>query len=171
MRHQMENTTPKNSSKSAAFATNKSAYKRKSINLKDEDTIIFKPKNYYLPGRHQFGKYQVEVNRKDIEDLASNGNQWTTIEQLYQVSFQDLRVYFECEFNRGKAKLEVALNQKLVAKAMANDTTTAIWLSKNKLNMSEKTTNITETKPETAPEEVEAKIGLLLKKLNFKSGE
>lgn len=77
--------------------------------------------------------------RAEVEKLAGIGLPLEHIAVLVRngISIPTLREKFERELIAGKAKANSAIGQTLWAKAMAGDTTAAIWWSKSQMQWSE----------------------------------
>lgn len=123
----------------------------------------FKRNTYHLPGDLEIGVANVVILRDDIKMLAMDSNTWETIENFYQVSQTEIKKIFESTYNQGKAIFDINLNRAMTNKANKGDSSQMIWMSKNRLGMSDKTQVLDPPIP-TNPTEIKNKLQALLKK-------
>jgi len=125
--------------------------------------VTFKRNLYYLPGGIELGLEGVTIHRDEIFELACVGIQWEQIENLYQVSQDNIKQHYSSIYNKGKATFEIAILKQMNEKALGGDTSMAVFMSKNRLRMAEKIEQVnSDAIPK--PEEVRSKLDALLNK-------
>lgn len=92
-------------------------------------------------GRKEF--QPTENERKQVEALSGYGLPFEQIAALIRDSIHvdTLRKYFSAELVNGKAKANAQIGKSIFQKAMAGDTTAAIWWSKSQMKWSETVKN------------------------------
>jgi len=80
-----------------------------------------------------------DAERKQVEALSGYGLPFDQIGALVRdgISLDTLRAHFSAELQSGKAKANAQIGKTLFSKAMAGDTTAAIWWSKTQMRWAE----------------------------------
>lgn len=109
------------------------------------DEVLLQPEDYDLPnftkgwakGHVEKMKQPVKVTRRQMQFFGERGVTWVDIEKFYGVSRTTLMRYYQQDYEKGMATTNVALRNKMVEMALAGNPTMLIWLSKNRLQMSD----------------------------------
>lgn len=115
------------------------------MDLITPDEVLLQPDDYDLPGftkgwakaHLEKMKQPVKVTRRQMEYFGERGATWTDIEKFYGVDRVTLRRYYAVDYEKGVARTNVALRNKMVELALAGNPTMLIWLAKNRLDMSD----------------------------------
>lgn len=119
----------------------------KSTRLLKKEAVAQKNSSYVKKGgnggaRENAGRPAFEptdVDRKQVEALAGYGVPFDQIAALIRdgIGLDTLRTYFASELISGKAKANAQIGKGIFQKAMAGDTTAAIWWSKTQMKWKE----------------------------------
>ena len=98
-----------------------------------------KPKGGARPGAGRPAFEPTDAERKQVEALSGYGLPIDQIAVLVRdgIHIDTLRAHFSTELLSGKAKANGQVGKTLFQKAMAGDTTAAIWWSKTQMRWSE----------------------------------
>ena len=98
-----------------------------------------KPKGGARPGAGRPAFEPTDAERKQVEALSGYGLPIEQIAVLVRdgIHIDTLRAHFSTELLSGKAKANGQVGKTLFQKAMAGDTTAAIWWSKTQMRWSE----------------------------------
>jgi len=79
--------------------------------------------------------------RQKVEIMAAGGFPQASIAGVLEIAEKTLRKHYELELKHGAAKISNAVASKLVAKALAGDTTSMIFYLKTRCGWKETTVN------------------------------
>lgn len=130
----------------------------------NQSTVIFKRKQYYLPGDIELGLPCVLITRDEIKELAIIGAEWEEIENLYQVSQNDIKKHYDGIYNQGLAIYKIELRRTIVNNSKKDKGSgDRKMLAQNSIGMSDKITEKSD-QPKLSESDVKSKLEALLKK-------